>query len=130
MSLASLRAARPGLRLWAFLAATLLLRALVPQGYMPASDNGELVVRLCGSDASIVIPRGDSRPSPDDEGGHRVDAPCAFAGLAAASLPPPTVAALPAPQVQNDQFAPQPTALAYRPAPVRLPPARGPPLTA
>lgn len=58
----------------------LLLRAIVPQGYMASADEtGSFSVEICNSDAVWTIPlaenAGDHGDEPDGDPGH-----CAFAG--------------------------------------------------
>jgi hypothetical protein len=123
---------RPGARrhLWLTLAAfALAIRALIPAGYMAATDGPAMMVVLCtGQGAAIVeaasLPMPGEPPSPDH------DAPCLFAGHGAGAAPPDlAVAALSAP-VSYVRRAATPQAAA--PAPGRglaAPPfpARGPP---
>lgn len=69
------------------LAAALLLKALIPAGYMPAAPDTGLIVALCsgtmpaGSTVTITIPK---KGSHQDHGTTTADHPCAFAPLAAA----------------------------------------------
>lgn len=76
-------------------AATLILRLLVPTGYMIGSDHGHVAIIACPSVTAPVqaaaMPMmhhaAESRPSehhPTDHGPS--DGPCAFAGLSAAML--------------------------------------------
>lgn len=76
-------------------AATLILRLLVPTGYMIGSDHGHVAIIACPSVTAPVqaaaMPMmhhaAESRPSdhhPSDHGPS--DGPCAFAGLSAAML--------------------------------------------
>lgn len=89
-------------------AATLMLRLLVPGGYMIGSDHGRVAMLLCpgvampmtgGSSANAAMPGGPQHTMVSRTGGtehhdHRpsrhqgVDQPCAFAGLSAAMLGP------------------------------------------
>jgi hypothetical protein len=120
----ALIARRPGMVALLF-AAALLLRLLVPAGFMPTSQGGRLAVTLCSGAPAPHAMRGmahhEPAPTPDGR--------CAFADLAmpvpgeavapALALPAPIVAAL----GERDERAPPPR------APPRLhPPARGPPL--
>ena len=73
-------------------AATLLLKLLVPTGYMIGSEQGRLTIELC----SGVVPRPMAMAMPgmhDDVPAHgkskdhgKAEMPCAFAGLSAAAL--------------------------------------------
>lgn len=80
--------------LWLY-AATLILRLLMPTGYMIGSDHGHVAIIACPSVTAPVqaaaMPMmhhaAESRPSdhhPTDHGPS--DGPCAFAGLSAAML--------------------------------------------
>ena len=73
-------------------AATLLLKLLVPTGYMIGSEHGRITIELC----SGVAPRAVTMAMPEMHGDMpdhgksqdhgKADMPCAFAGLSAASL--------------------------------------------
>lgn len=73
-------------------AAALLLKLLVPAGYMIGSDHGHPVITPC----SGVVSRGVTMAMPDMHGGMadhgktkdhgKAEMPCAFAGLSAATL--------------------------------------------
>lgn len=87
-------------------AAALLVRALVPGGYMAAPAAGSITVTLCadasGTPKQVQVALGDHElPGKDHQDKH---SPCAFAGMAAALAdlaplpalplpPPPAVAA-------------------------------------
>ena len=115
--------------LWFLLAAALFMRAALPQGYMPErSASGAIAVALCGSDGLHLIPLADG--AAPDEDRQRAEPPCAFAGLAAPTIPPHSLPelALPAPQVlAHADHAP---VVALEAAPRLHPPSRGPPLPA
>lgn len=73
-------------------AATLLLKLLVPAGYMIGSEHGQITIELCSGVApravTMAMP-GMHADMPDhgksqDHG--KAEMPCAFAGLSAASL--------------------------------------------
>lgn len=90
------------------LGAVLLLRALVPGGWMVERSGGEITVALCadasGGQVFVTIPLGD--PAPDPHDGQQ--APCAFTALAGlADLPSAAVLAPPPP----DRAAPAPAPL-------------------
>ena len=63
-------------------ALALMLRALVPGGFMPTADHGRIVISICtGSGpvtAAIAVPGAD-HGEPGDHA--KSDQPCAFAGL-------------------------------------------------
>ncbi|MDB5702630.1 MAG: hypothetical protein JWL66_2829 [Sphingomonadales bacterium] len=75
----------------AICAAALLLKLLVPAGYMVASDHGRVTITLCSGIASrpmtIDIPglQGDT-PGHSEKGQGKAEMPCAFSGLSALSL--------------------------------------------
>jgi hypothetical protein len=122
------RSRRSRASLWLLLAAALIMRAFVPQGYMPArSDSGTITVRVCGSGHVVQIPLGRGE-APDKA--ERAQPPCAFAGLGSPALPPPAFAELAAPPPVAAAFAPVGPDASSVVAPRRLPPARGPPLPA
>ena len=99
--------------------ATMLLRALLPDGWMPSAETTPLTI------CSVNVDRHDVRSSTNREHGH---APCAFA--AAAPLAPPTIATLgfgvsreasrAAPPFASDPAEPEPL---YQPNAARAPPA-------
>ncbi|VXD02022.1 hypothetical protein [Sphingomonas sp. 8AM] len=114
-------------------AAALLLKLLVPAGYMIAAGQGRLVLVACSGFGPVAtmpamnaaMPRHE-RPS---EHG-RADLPCAFAGLSAATLGaagPLLLAALIAFVIATG-FAPA-VIPPLRRAPYLRPPLRGPPAT-
>lgn len=111
------------------IAAALLMRGLLPDGYMLQQDRaGELVVGVCNSDTMLVIPMKPQAPASDDDG-TKGDS-CAFASLPD-NAPPPDPLARPAlPQVAAAAYDAT-RARALSPASRHdLPPATGPPLTA
>ncbi|TPG49334.1 DUF2946 family protein [Sphingomonas glacialis] len=73
-------------------AAALLLKLLVPAGYMVASDHGRLAIIICSgtmpSPMTMAMPgtHGDMTDpgAPKDHG--KAEMPCAFAGLSAAMM--------------------------------------------
>lgn len=109
------------------LGAVLLLRALVPGGWMVERAGGELTVALC-SDASggqvfVTIPLGDETPDPHEG----QQAPCAFTALA--DLPP--ALALPQPLPVRGGPAPVPLEIAIGQGLAAPPPPQtGPPAIA
>lgn len=62
------------------LAAALLLRVLVPAGFMPVNDHGRVVIAICsGTSAGAMTMPGMKH---HDSGGDMAKSPCAFADLA------------------------------------------------
>jgi len=114
-------------RLAAWLAAAaLLVKVLVPTGFMPAVVGGVMVVELCTGAGlkSVAV----AVPQDDEHGSGTADMPCAFAGLAAPVLgaADPALLALAlvfiiAAALHTPQQAPRTAALRLRP------PLRGPP---
>lgn len=70
------------------LAAALLVKAVMPAGFMPAVSNGVVLVQLCsGQGLQTVAMTLPGETGDHDHDGHgKADAPCAFAGLASPSL--------------------------------------------
>jgi hypothetical protein len=67
-------------------AGALLLRLLVPTGYMIGSENGQITMELCSGvtpHATMIAIPGMHGDMPDHG---KAETPCAFAGLSAASL--------------------------------------------
>ena len=121
------RSARPFL--WLLLAAALLMRAFVPQGYMAErSETGTIAVALCGSGEVHLIKLAD-RTCPQDDG-QRAEPPCAFAGLGAPALPPSLGAEMSPPDIAQTLFTGNSFAAPGPAAPRLGPPATGPPLLA
>lgn len=109
------------------IAAALMMRAMLPGGYMLDQNRaGDVVVSLCNSDIQLVIPMKDDAPA-SDEGGR--DQPCAFASLADSATPPDPMARPALPHLAQAAYDAT-RARAMAPA-LRhdLPPATGPPLT-
>lgn len=73
-------------------AAALLLKLLVPTGYMIESDHGYITISICSGTAPrtmVVEMPGmhDGMPEPGKSEGHgKAEMPCAFAGLSAAAM--------------------------------------------
>lgn len=73
-------------------AATLLLKLLVPTGYMIGSEHGRMTVELCSEIApqpmAVDMPgmHGDMRDHGKSKDHGKAEMPCAFSGLSAASL--------------------------------------------
>lgn len=75
-------------RRWAatLIALALLMKLLVPAGFMPTASAGMVTIELCtGAGAqTMTIPGGNDH---DKQGGHgKAESPCVFAGLGAPSL--------------------------------------------
>ncbi len=80
------------------LALALVLRVIIPTGFMPMVDNGRFVITVCSGTGPMVMAAppamshamphamaAHDEPKPETE--HRgADQPCAFAGLSMASL--------------------------------------------
>jgi hypothetical protein len=73
-------------------AATLLLKLLVPTGYMIASDHGRLAITICPGTAPVAMTTGmpgmhGDMPDHGKSKDHgKAEMPCAFSGLSAAAL--------------------------------------------
>lgn len=108
----------------ALLALALLLRLLVPQGWMPGEDGRLVLCPQAGPVAMAPMHHGHGKtPAPP-----AADHPCAFAALGLAAAPPPAVAATLLAPAQT----PPPPPPAHRASPNRglaapPPPATGPP---
>lgn len=83
----------------AFALLVLLLRIVVPSGFMPVETDGKIVVQLCSGygPASVELDLGKKVPTDQHKAS---DHPCAFAGgfggnLLPPMLPPAVVLALP-----------------------------------
>ena len=112
----------------ALLAVALLVRAAVPEGWMPQSDRGTVTVRLCTAAGTVEIPLpGKRAPEPDHERGQQ---PCAFGGLAHASSPPAPAAILPLPEPTAEQYGHAHASFIFAQAARQMPPARAPPAKA
>lgn len=116
---------------WVLLiAAALMLRIAVPQGYMlDQNAAGGIEVSLCNSAGTWVIPMKDGQPQDDKQDEGVSDRACSFAGHSAPVTPADNGAVLPLPQLALAAFdAVRERALS--PVSVRiLPPARAPPVT-
>lgn len=83
---------RSNVRQWVVhvLLLALMLRVIVPAGYMPdfsAASDGMFKVVICTANGMQTVSLDeDGQPVPDQSTGH-VDQPCAFSGLAAVALP-------------------------------------------
>lgn len=130
--------------MWLLLLAVLLLRAVVPQGWMPDTDaSGRLVVRICDGAGAMVLPRPDApqmhgahhggghgEHADHGSGGDDAHDQCAFAGLSAPAASAPPVL-LPAPLPPVAYFtAPRPETGLRTQSTALPPPARAPPVPA
>lgn len=110
------------------IAAALIMRAILPGGYMLDKNTaGDLVVSLCNSDTMLIIPMKPDAPA-NDADSIKGD-PCAFASLADSATPPDPMARPALPHVAEAAYDAI-RARALSPASRNdLPPATGPPLT-
>lgn len=126
----ALRRLAPSSMFWLVLAAALVVRALLPAGWMPVVGAGGIRIELCtgaGPVQAVLAPDGTihpgGQPPPRD--------PCPIALGGAAPFDLPVQAVLPVPPAMFAEHAsvlPVATRLAaWRSL---LPPARGPPLSA
>ena len=74
---------------WVLIAAALLVKALVPAGYMTVVSGGTISVQICsgvaGKTMEIAVPGMLAKHGGQDHPG-KAEMPCAFAGLAVPSL--------------------------------------------
>jgi hypothetical protein len=106
---------------WLLVALVLLLRAAVPQGFMPErTESGGMTLAACGSGGLVHIPIERDAPAQKRTPSH-----CAFAGIGAADLPPPLV--LPARNWMPAEFAERAEAAQSTARLYPRPPSRGPP---
>ena len=110
-------------------AAALLLKLLVPAGYMIGSDHGRITIELCSGVASKPMAMHDDMPDHAKHKDHgKAEMPCAFSSLSVASLgaiDPIQLAALVAFILVTGLAVAIPPAIARR---IYLrPPLRGPP---
>ena len=114
---------RRRIRGWiALLLPLMLLRALLPAGYMPVAAQDGLHIVMCSdglADRTAPAPGPDHSPTPD--GSH-----CLFAH-AAAFAPPQAAAAIVTPAPVAFSTAPDPVSGSTATGPPRLHTARGPP---
>lgn len=114
------------------IAAALLLRAGVPQGWMAgqAADGG-IAITMCNSAAKVVIPmKPGHAPQGQDDDGDMTAKACAFAGHHAAATPPEGLAPLPLPQLAAAAYDATREQALSPDSPRFLPPATGPPARA
>jgi hypothetical protein len=72
------------------IAAALLMKVVVPAGFMPVALRGTLVLGFCSGygpkTIAVTIPAREERSSPDEHQ-QKSEMPCAFAGLSMLGLP-------------------------------------------
>lgn len=114
-------------------ALALLMRVLVPTGYMLGMSAGSITVELCSGHGAMPMPMPMPMPGMAHHGGDRSDhgkaeQPCAFSGLSAPSLAAadPILLALVVAFIVATAFRAAVPSLARRPAFLR-PPTTGPP---
>lgn len=109
------------------LAVALLVRAVVPQGFMLDRGADGVTIALCNSEMTVTIPFKDGQgPKQAGQGSD----PCAFAGHQSAATPPEGLAPLPLPLLAPAPYdAVRERALSPA-SPHHLPPATGPPILA
>jgi len=109
------------------IAAALLVRAAVPQGWMVEQAGGGVAITLCNSDAQITIPMKPGH-QPADADAH--EKTCGYAAHQAAATPPDGLALPPLPQLAAAAYDAT-RAAAQDPARINpAPPATGPPILA
>jgi hypothetical protein len=70
------------------LGATLIVKALMPAGFMPVASNGVILIQLCSGQGprTIVWELPGQSGKPDHGEQEKVEAPCAFSGLFSPTL--------------------------------------------
>lgn len=110
----------------ALLLPLMVLRAMLPPGYMPVAENGTLRIALC-SDG--IYPAADNSSDKSTGSGHEqpsTSGSCAFANAAASAPPPAALQSVVAIEV-NAGTVPASTAPTRSASIVRVQSARGPP---
>jgi hypothetical protein len=116
----------------AFILAALVFRALVPAGFMFASDGGtSLTVKLChGAESRLTVVHYDDDGRPvDSRSDHRAGGPCPYAASALLAPPPAIDVARPIDDGPAS-LGPDPAAPLLPRDHARRPGARAPPLVA
>lgn len=114
-------------------AAALVMKVLMPAGFMASASQGAMTIELCSGygpqTVTVAILGADERHAPAQH--DKSDMPCAFSGLAATSLAAadPIILAIAIAFIIATAFRTAPIHVARAPARLR-PPLRGPPLTA
>lgn len=115
---------------WLLLAAALLVRAAIPQGYMTErADDGAVTVLICHSDAVWQIPVPEKK-APAGGQQDKAQEVCAFAGLGAGAVPASPHLYLPLPQPVAESFAIDHGPFTLAAEARQRPPARAPPVRA
>lgn len=111
----------------AFLVLALLVKLVVPAGFMPVIDNGRIVISICSGTGPMALSIPDLGHGPSDSHG-KSEQPCLFSGLSASSLAAtdPVVLAAAILFILALGLLPARTPAAMAPAYLR-PPTRGPP---
>lgn len=116
----------------AVLALALLMKIVIPTGFMPTMSNGQIVVSVCsgmGPATMIMTIPGLEHKSDGDDHRSKAEQPCAFAGLSAPSLAAADTLLLAAAILFVLALGMRPLVLPASTAPPYLrPPLRGPPL--
>lgn len=109
------------------LAVALLVRAVVPQGFMLDRGADGVTIAMCNSDMRVAIPfkEGHGPKQADSEAD-----PCAFAGHQSAATPPEGLAPLPLPLLAPAPYDAVRERAQSPASPHHLPPATGPPILA
>lgn len=123
----------PLLAAW-IVAAALLMRVLVPAGFMPAVSGGAIMVQLCsggsGQHIEIALPV-ERAPASQHDHHDKLEAPCAFSALSASTLSGADPALLALALFFILALAVRVTTMPARKATAHLrPPLRGPPVGA
>lgn len=116
----------------AVLALALLIKIIMPAGFMPTASNGQIVVSICSGTGpmTMVMTIPGLEHGKTDDGGHKgkAEQPCAFSGLSAPSLAGADPILLAAAILFVLVLGTRPLALPASIAPPYLrPPLRGPP---
>lgn len=111
----------------------LLMKVLVPAGFMPGTANGMMLIQLCtGQGAQTVMMEIPGKAGDREQGDHqKADMPCAFAGLSTPGLAAtdPVLLAIALAFIIVSAFRVTPTRIFWRGIYLR-PPSQGPPATA
>ncbi len=116
----------------AVLALALVMKIVIPAGYMPTVSNGQIVVSICSGTGPMTmvmtIPGLDHGKSDGDDHQRKAEQPCAFSGLSAPSLAAAAPILLAAVILFVLALGTRPLALPASTAqPYLRPPLRGPP---
>jgi hypothetical protein len=117
----------------ALFALAIMMKVLVPAGFMPTFDHGQIIVSMCsgtGPMTMVMTVPGLEHGKPGDSHHGKTEQPCAFSGLSTPSLAAadPGLLALAILFVMALALRPMvPTAIRQRPH--LRPPLRGPPAT-